>query len=111
MWEEGLLIQGCERGGWLLIKVIYRAPQEVVAILTPLEQEGILTTPNLGRQIRAAPAFHVFLTQREQVGPVREELAKLVRTVTITSLRQEEIKTVIRTRFPKLLAGGLQRSY
>jgi hypothetical protein len=36
------------------------------------------------------------------VGYVREELAKLVRTVTITSLRQEEIETVIRTRLHRL---------
>ena len=41
----------------------------------------------------------LFFTQREQVGSVREEL---VRRVTVTSLRQEEMKTVIRTRFPKL---------
>ena len=33
---------------------------------------------------------------------MREELAKLVRTVTVDSLKQEEMKTVIRTRFPKL---------
>ena len=33
---------------------------------------------------------------------MREELAKLVRRVTVTRLRQEEMKTVIRTRFPKL---------
>jgi hypothetical protein len=38
-------------------------------------------------------------TEREQVGSVREELA---RTMIITSLRQEEIKTMIRTMFTKL---------
>ena len=58
--------------------------------------------PRLGRQIRAAPGFLLFLTQREKVGSVREELAKLVRTMIITSLRQEEIKTMIRTMFTKL---------
>ena len=74
-----------------------------MAILTPLMMlEGILTIPSLRRQIRAAPWLQLFLTQREQVGSVREELAKLVRTVTITSLRQEEIETVIRTRLHKL---------
>jgi midasin (ATPase involved in ribosome maturation) len=82
-------LQGFERGGWLLIEEIDRVPQEVVVILTPLVQEGILIVPSLGRQIRAArPWFQLFLTQREQVGSVREEFAKLVRTVTITSLRQ-----------------------
>ena len=90
MWEKGL------------IEDTDRTPQKVVAILTPLVQEGILTVPSLGGQIRAAPGFQLFLTQREQVGSVREELAKLVRTVTVTSLKQEEMKTVIRTRFPKL---------
>ena len=43
---------------------------------------------SLGRQIRAAPGFQLFLPQRESV---MKELAKLVRTVTITSLRQEKI--------------------
>ena len=33
---------------------------------------------------------------------MREELVKLVRTVTLTSLRKEEMKTVFGTRFPKL---------
>jgi hypothetical protein len=41
--------------------------------------------PRLGRQIRAAPRFQLFLTQREQVGFVREELAKLVRIMIITN--------------------------
>ena len=59
-------------------KDIDKAPREVVAILTPLVQEGILTIPNLGRQIRAAPGFQLFLPQRESV---RKELAKLVRIV------------------------------
>ena len=55
----------------------------MVAVVTPLVQEGvhtILTIPNLGGQTRAAPVFQVFLTQSEQLGSMREELAKMVRT-------------------------------
>ena len=33
---------------------------------------------------------------------MKEELAKLVRTVNVTSLKQEELKTVISARFPVL---------
>ena len=61
-----------------------------------------LAVPSLEGQIRAAPGFQLFFTQSEQVGSVREELTKLVRRVTVTSLRQEEMKRMIRTRFPKL---------
>ena len=58
--------------------------------------------PCLGGQIRMAPGFQLFLTQRELVGSVMKELALLVRTVPVTSLRQEGIRTVIRRGFPKL---------
>jgi len=102
VWEAGLLTRAVTTGAWLLIEDIDRAPQEVVALLAPLVQEGILTVPTMGGQIRAAPGFQLFLTQREQVGSVREELAKLVRTVTVTSLKQEELKMVISTRFSRL---------
>ena len=96
----------CERvGGWLLIEDIDRAPQEVVAILTPLVQEGILTIHVLGGR---SGLLQLFLTQREQVGSVRE---KLVRTMIFTSLRQEEIKTMIRTRFTKLEGNHNQQPH
>ena len=48
VWEEGLLTRAVKGGAWLLIEDIPRAPQEVVAIFTPLVQEGILTIPSLG---------------------------------------------------------------
>ena len=45
VWEEGLLTRAVRGGAWLLIEDIDRAPQEVVAILTPLVRKGILSIP------------------------------------------------------------------
>ena len=44
----------------------------------------------------------VVLHEREQVGSVREELAELVGTVTVASLRQEQMIFVIGTSFSGL---------
>ena len=103
VWEPGLLTRTVVAGHWLLIEDIDRASQDVISLLSPLVQEGQLNVPSLGGMVRAAPGFQLFLTQRDQCpGGVREELAKLVRTVTVASLSQEELKTVISTRFPNL---------
>ena len=72
--------RGCDRGVVDTDEDIDRASQEVVSILAPLTQEGILAVPSLGGQVRAAPGFQLFLTQREQAVSGKEVLAKLVRT-------------------------------
>ena len=103
MWEPGLLTRAVTSGHWLLIEDIDRASQDVVSLLCPLVQEGQLNVPSLGGLVRPAPGFQLFLTQRDHSGAtVREDLAKLVRTVTVASLSQEELKAVISSRFPNL---------
>ena len=103
MWEPGLLTRAVTSGHWLLIEDIDRASQDVASLLCPLVQEGQLNVPSLGGLVRPAPGFQLFLTQRDHSGAtVREDLAKLVRTVTVASLSQEELKTVISSRFPNL---------
>ena len=52
--------------------------------------------------MRAVPGFQLYITKREQAGSVKEELTKLVRTATVTSMNLEEMKTAIGTRLPQL---------
>ena len=103
VWEPGLLTRAVLSGHWLLIEDIDRASQDVISLLSPLVQEGQLNVPSLGGQVRPAPGFQLFFTQRDQGhGAIREELAKLVRTVCVQSLSQDEIKTVIGKKFTNL---------
>ena len=103
VWEPGLLTRAVLNGQWLLIEDIDRASQDVISLLSPLVQDGQLNVPSLGGQIQPAPGFQLFLTQRDTgVSGVREELAKLVRAVPVTSLSQDELKQIISTRFPVL---------
>ena len=103
VWEPGLLTRAVINGQWLLIEDIDRASQDVISLLSPLVQEGQLNVPSLGGLISTAPGFQLFLTQRDTgVGAVREELSKLVRTVPVTSLSQDELKVVIASRFSNL---------
>ena len=49
------------------------------------------------------PGFQLFMTQRSGgEGVVREELAKLVRTVTVPQLPEEELRLVLAAQFPGL---------
>ena len=105
VWEPGLLTRAVLDGHWLLIEDIDRASQDVISLLSPLVQECQLNVPSLGGPVRLAPGFQLFFTQRDQGHggtAIREELAKLVRTVCVQSLSQDEIKTVIGTRFTNL---------
>ena len=78
VWEPGLLTRAVLGGHWLLIEDIDRASQDVISLLSPLVQECQLNVPSLGGQIRPAPGFQLFFTQRDQGHggtAIREELA------------------------------------
>jgi len=103
VWEPGLLTRAVTQGSWLLIEDIDRAPADVLALLAPLVQTGRLDVPSLGGKVDAAPGFQLFLTQRTDGGGVRQEVAKLVRTVTVRPLMKEELKQVVLETYPKLV--------
>ena len=104
VWEPGMLTRAVMSGAWLLIEDVDRAPQDVTSLLTPLVQESKLNVPSLGGLITPAPGFQLFLTQRDGSGQagVRDDLSKLVKTVCVKSLSQEELRIVISQRFPTL---------
>ena len=102
VWEPGLVTRAVTSGSWLLVEDVDRAGQDVVSLLAGLVQGGHLVVPSLGGEVRPAPGFQLLLTQREGLGALREELASLVTAITVTRLSQEELRTVLATRFPAL---------
>ena len=102
VWEPGLVTRAVTSGSWLLVEDVDRAGQDVISLLAGLVQGGHLVVPSLGGEIRPAPGFQLLLTQREGLGALREELASLVTAITVTRLSQEELRTVLATRFPAL---------
>ena len=86
-----------------MIEDIDRASQDVFSLLEPVVQDGNLNVSCLAGQVRAAPGFQLFLTQREQPSAVNQELSKMVRPVNVLKkLDHVEVKSVIANRFPRL---------
>ena len=52
--------------------------------------------------MRAVPGFQLYNTKTEQAGSVKEELTKVVRIATVTSMNLEKMKTANGTRFLQL---------
>ena len=102
VWEPGLVTRAVTSGSWLLVEDVDRAGQDVISLLAGLVQGGHLVVPSLGGEVRPAPGFQLLLTQRDGLGALREELASLVTSITVTRLSQEELRTVIATRYPAL---------
>ena len=102
VWEPGMVTRAVTGGSWLLVEDVDMAGQDVISLLAGLAQGVPLTVPSLGGEVRPAPGFQLLFTQRDGLGAMREELASLVTSITVTSLSQEELKTIIATRYPAL---------
>ena len=51
-------------GHWILLEDIDYAPMDVVSVLMPLLESRALSIPGHGDEVKAAPGFQLFATQR-----------------------------------------------
>lgn len=63
MWRPGILTRAVREGRWLLLEDIDCAPMDVISVLIPLLESRMLSIPGK-ENIKAAPGFHLFATQR-----------------------------------------------
>lgn len=61
-WTPGVLTSAVQRGQWVLIEDIDRAPNEIVAVLLSLLTHRELVIPSRNQVVRAAPGFRIVAT-------------------------------------------------
>lgn len=64
VWRPGILTRAVTEGCWALFEDIDYAPMDVVSILLPLLERGVLSIPGQGENVTAHPDFRLFATQR-----------------------------------------------
>lgn len=64
VWRPGILTRAVTEGCWALLEDIDYAPMDVVSILLPLLERGVLSIPGHGENVTAHPNFRLFATQR-----------------------------------------------
>ncbi|XP_062606102.1 midasin-like, partial [Saccostrea cucullata] len=111
VWRAGILTRAVTEGHWILLEDVDYAPMDVVSILLPLLERGVLSVPGHGDNVQAHPDFRMFATQRllggcsgwyRQQSSSSVLLEKMWTKVNIQPLSKVELREVINTMFPQL---------
>ncbi|KAJ7086033.1 midasin nuclear AAA ATPase [Mycena belliarum] len=123
-WREGVLVRSMRQGRWIVLEDVDRGSSEVLGVLKPLVeslgpgkwigQRATLEVPSRGRVV-AADGFAIFATR--SVAPSRAGIfpaplffgAHKFNEILLSSPTQDELKTIIDARFPRL-AGNAARA-
>uniref|UniRef100_S4RP36 ATPase dynein-related AAA domain-containing protein n=1 Tax=Petromyzon marinus TaxID=7757 RepID=S4RP36_PETMA len=101
-WRAGALTQAVSRGDWILLEDIDYAPLDVISVLIPLLESGVLSVPGRGDCVRAAPGFQLFATRRLHGATLRRHalgshdtlLEKACTRVRVERMARPELKEV-----------------
>ena len=110
VWQPGIITRAVKEGNWVIIEDIDRAPPEVIGVLLPIIERGVLLLPNRGEQVRAADGFRILATMRVSADSVtsRERLPRSLlgstrwKQVQVHELTEEETATVLLEKFPTI---------
>ncbi|XP_041350636.1 midasin-like [Gigantopelta aegis] len=111
VWQPGILTRAITEGHWILLEDIDHAPMDVVSILLPLLENGCLSVPGHGDNVRAHSGFRLFATQRliggsgcwyNQHSSSSVLLDKMWTKINVEPLSRPELQIVISTKFPLL---------
>lgn len=107
-WCPGILTVAVREGRWVLIEDIDKAPTDVLSVLLPLLEKRELLIPSRGEVVKAASEFQIFGTvrtvNRTNGAPIIPEIIgkRLWEQVDVTPPTLDELKSIIRNRFPIL---------
>lgn len=108
-WRPGVLTIAVKEGRWVLVEDIDKAPTDVLSVLLPLLEKRELLIPSRGEVVKASSSFQIFGTVRtvnktNGVPIVPEIIGKrLWKQVEVASPTLDELKLIIKKRFPLLL--------
>ncbi|KAJ7673557.1 hypothetical protein B0H17DRAFT_1208374 [Mycena rosella] len=122
-WKEGVLVRSMRQGRWVVLEDVDRGSSEVLGVLKPLVeslgpgkwigQRAALEVPSRGRVV-AADGFALFATRSvvpSRTGTFPAPLffgAHKFHEVLLSAPTQDELKTIIDARFPRLAGRGAQ---
>ncbi|KAI5957391.1 MDN1 [Candida margitis] len=105
-WNTGVLTSAVQEGKWVLIEDIDKAPTEILSILLTLLEKRTLSIPSRGEVIKAKNGFQLFSTIRSNDSKNRTlpDLigARFWKVINLETPNSEEMKVVLRTKFPIL---------
>lgn len=109
-WKAGILTNAVERGYWVCIEDIDRAPQEILSLLLPLIERRELLIPGRGETISVSRNFKLIATIRTTSDSSRIDSswkskmlgARLWHEIPIRPLPSQEMGDVISNRYPSL---------
>lgn len=107
-WRPGILTVAVKEGLWVLIEDIDKAPTDVLSVLLPLLEKRELLIPSRGEVIKASSGFQIFGTVRTTTKtngkPIIPEIIgkRLWEQVDVSSPSFDELKLIIKSRFPML---------
>jgi midasin len=108
VWQPGIFTRAMEEGKWVIIEDIDRAPSEVIGLLLPVIDTGVLLLPNRREQVRAAEGFRILATMRHSGDSVasRELLPRSLlgstrwKQIHVQDVREDETAVILREKFP-----------
>jgi midasin len=108
VWQPGIFTRAMEEGKWVIIEDIDRAPSEVIGLLLPVIEAGVLHLPNRREQVRAAEGFRILATMRQSDDSVasRELLPRSLlgstrwKQIHVQDVGEDETATILREKFP-----------
>jgi AAA domain (dynein-related subfamily)/Midasin AAA lid domain len=122
LWQHGVITQAVIRGHWLVIEDIDKVPIEIIAAISSLLERRMLYLPSRGLDIQAHPSFRIIgtrsLASSESAAslssssiciPNMRHFSHLWQFVSLSIPHQEEIESIIQTKYPLLLSIVIQQ--
>jgi midasin len=108
VWQPGIFTRAMEEGKWVIIEDIDRAPSEVIGLLLPVIESGVLLLPNRRERVRAAEGFRILATMRQpdNSGASRELLPRSLlgstrwKQIHVQDVGEDETAVILREKFP-----------
>jgi len=108
LWQPGIFTRAMEEGKWVIFEDIDRAPSEVIGLLLPVIDTGVLLLPNRREQVRAAEGFRILATMRQSDDSVasRDLLPRSLlgstrwKQIHVQDVREDETAVILREKFP-----------
>ena len=110
VWQPGILTKAMEGGKWVVMEDIDRAPAEVIGVLLPVIDKGVLSLPNRREQVRAADGFRILATMRrsDEPGAYQQLLPRSLlgstrwKQIHVRELMEDETAVILCEKFPLL---------
>lgn len=109
-WRPGVLTAAVQKGYWVLIEDLDRAPIDILSTIIPLIERREIVISSRGETIKAATNFRVFATIRshlnlrgeEQVNMPRMPGGRLWNRLQLLDMNSDDLVMILLRKFPNL---------